>query len=49
MTKFGLNGFLEQTKGASLRYKLREFWWQLRYAWQRAWRDKMLEMITEGF
>lgn len=38
MTKFGLNGFLEWTKGASLRYKLREFWWQLRYAWQRAWR-----------
>lgn len=38
MTKFGLNGFLERTKGASLRYKLREFWWQLRYAWQRAWR-----------
>lgn len=38
MTKFGLNGFLERTKGASLRYKLRELWWQLRYAWQRAWR-----------
>ena len=34
MTKFGLNSFLERTKGASLRYKLRE----LRYAWQRAWR-----------
>ena len=30
--------FLERTKGASLRYKLREFLWQLRYAWQRAWR-----------
>ena len=38
MTKFGLNSFLERTKGASLRYKLRELWWQLRYAWQRAWR-----------
>ena len=38
MTRFGLDSFLERTKGASLRYKLRELWWQLRYAWQRAWR-----------
>ena len=38
MTKFGLNGFPERTKGASLRYKLKELRRQLRYAWQRAWR-----------
>lgn len=38
MTKFGLDSFLERTRGMSLRYKLRELWLQLRYAWQRAWR-----------
>ena len=34
----GLKGVLGNYKGASLRVRLREFYWQLRYAWQRAWK-----------
>lgn len=34
----GLREFRETYKGASFTYKVKELWWQLRYAWQRAWR-----------
>lgn len=34
----GLKGSLKELKGRSLRYKLKEIRWNLRYAWQRAWR-----------
>lgn len=34
----GLRNALKHTKGASLRYKLRTLYWEMRYAWQRAWR-----------
>ena len=34
----GLRDFHKTYKGASFGYRLRELRWQLRYAWQRAWR-----------
>lgn len=34
----GLKGSLKELKGCTLRYKLKEIRWNLRYAWQRAWR-----------
>lgn len=37
-TSIGLKGCFKQFKGASLRVRIRESYWQLRYAWQRAWR-----------
>ena len=36
-TKPGLRHALEKTRGASLRFRVRDFLWELRYAWQRAW------------
>ena len=36
--KLGLNGYFQLVKGAGLGYKIKELGWQLRYAWQRAWR-----------
>jgi hypothetical protein len=33
-----LKGFFKTHKGMSLRLKLRELKWELRYAWQRAWK-----------
>ena len=33
-----LKEFNNDTKGYSLKYKIYEFYWALRYAWQRAWR-----------
>lgn len=35
--KIGLNGYFQIVKGASLRFKIKELRWQLRYAWRRAW------------
>ena len=34
----GLKGSLKELKGCTLRYKLKEIKWNLKYAWQRAWR-----------
>lgn len=34
----GLREFRKTYKGSSFTYKVKELWWQLRYAWQRAWR-----------
>ena len=34
----GLKHFKQNYKGASLRFKMKELRWQLKYAWQRAWR-----------
>ena len=34
----GLREFRKEHKGASLTYKVKELYWQLLYAWQRAWR-----------
>lgn len=36
--KLGLNGYFQIVKGAGLKFKIKELYWQLRYAWQRAWR-----------
>ena len=36
-SSIGLKGVLGNYKGASLRVCLRELYWQIRYAWQRAW------------
>lgn len=33
-----LKGCLKEIKGCRLRYKAKHVCWQLRYAWQRAWR-----------
>lgn len=33
-----LKGFLKETHGMRLSYKIKALYWQLRYAWQRAWR-----------
>lgn len=38
MKKFGLNAYPDKVKGSGLKWKIRELYWQLRYAWQRAWR-----------
>lgn len=34
----GLRNFWKSTKGAGLRHRLLTLKWELRYAWQRAWR-----------
>lgn len=34
----GLKGAWHKTKGARLSFRIKEFCWELRYAWQRAWR-----------
>ena len=34
----GLREFKKTYKDCSLRYKAKELYWQLKYAWQRAWR-----------
>lgn len=33
----GFKGVLKNTKSMSLKWKIKELYWQLRYAWQRAW------------
>ena len=33
-----LKGFIKATQGSSLRFRLVALFWELRYAWQRAWR-----------
>lgn len=38
MEYLGLKGALRKSRGASFRFRIRDFYWQLRYAWQRAWR-----------
>lgn len=35
--RFGLRAYSDRVKGAGLRWRLTELYWQLRYAWQRAW------------
>lgn len=32
-----LKGFWREYKGYKLRHKVKELYWQIRYAWQRAW------------
>ena len=34
----GLKGSWNRTKGCSLKYRLKELKWDIKYAWQRAWR-----------
>lgn len=34
----GLKGVLKRTKGMGLKWKIETIYWELRYAWQRAWR-----------
>lgn len=34
----GLKSKLKRRKGQSIRFYLRELYWQIRYAWQRAWK-----------
>lgn len=34
----GLRNAFEITKGSGLRWKIKTLYWELRYAWQRAWR-----------
>ena len=34
----GFKAALKRNKGACLRFRLHELYWQLRYAWQRAWK-----------
>lgn len=38
MSDFGLCNALRKTKGEKLRYRTRNLFWELRYAFQRAWR-----------
>ena len=38
MIEYGLKSLPEQIKGMGVRGKLREIFWQLRYAWKRAWK-----------
>lgn len=35
---YGLKDYPKMVRGAGLRFRVRELYWQLRYAWQRAWR-----------
>lgn len=34
----GFKAALKRNKGSCLRFRLRELYWQLQYAWQRAWK-----------
>lgn len=34
----GLKGCWKRTKGCTLKYRLKELYWDIRYAWQRAWK-----------
>lgn len=34
----GLREFRKEYKKAKLTYKIKSLWWEIRYAWQRAWR-----------
>lgn len=34
----GLKDYPKMVKGTGLRYRIKELYWQLRYAWQRAWK-----------
>lgn len=38
MGNLGLKGAWKKHKGARLRFRMREYMWDIRYAWQRAWR-----------
>lgn len=33
----GLKGSWKETRGCSLKYKFKELYWNLKYAWRRAW------------
>lgn len=36
--RLGFKGWSKDYEGCSLRYKIDRFFWEIRYAWQRAWR-----------
>lgn len=38
MEKIGLNNAWRMTKGMSFFWRVENLFWELRYAWQRAWR-----------
>ena len=37
MDNLGLKGAWKKHKGASLKFRIKEYVWDIRYAWQRAW------------
>lgn len=52
-----LKGFFKRNEGSSLKWKLKELRWELKYAWQRVWRgyddcdvfgfgDRIIKKIT---
>lgn len=46
----GLKGTLKHVKGYSLKWKIKTIYWQLRYAWQRAWRGyDSVDVFELGF
>ena len=50
MGNLGLKGAWKKYKGASLRFRIKEYYWDLRYAWQRAWRGyDNIDVFDLGF
>lgn len=50
MEKIGLNNAWRSTKGMSFPWRIRNLFWELRYAWRRAWRGyDDVEIFDLGF
>ena len=46
----GLKGISKNLKGRGIKWKIREVYWQLYYAWQRAWRGyDAVDVFDLGF
>lgn len=50
MDNLGLKGAWKKHQGARLRFRIKEYCWDLRYAWQRAWRGyDNIDVFDLGF
>lgn len=50
MEKIGLNNAWHSTKGMSFPWRIQKLFWELRYAWRRAWRGyDDVEIFDLGF
>ena len=50
MDNLGLKGAWKKHKDANLRFRIREYCWEIRYAWQRAWRGyDNIDVFDLGF
>ena len=46
----GLKGAWKGTKGAKLSFRIKQLFWEIRYAWQRAWRGyDFVDVFDLGF